>query len=246
MLELATFRAKNFLPAAYNEESERRRVLANPRTSSSAAALAIRAKQSQPDPVRHALGLPAGSVRAILGFMVLALIWALMFAQKEVPLYLHYLMFMILGHYYAARRSNVTPAEASEPEPLYLPRGVIRTLIFLGFVGVFASIYYNHRDNMDELLEEIKSDRLRNKYLPLLLVAAFFLGLLAARIGVILGKRTAVRGRVEDIQAWLSLIAVVALAIEVVIQLIINPTLPEDRQIHLPHLENILAAIVGF
>src|SRR5262249_28269142 len=184
--------------------------------------------------------------RAVLAFMILGLIWALMFMQKEVPLYLQYLMFMVLGHYYAVRRVNVAPLDASEPEPLYLPRGVIRTLIFLGFVGVFASIYYNHRDNMDERVEEMRSDKLRNKYLPLLLVAAFFLGLLAARLGAVLGKRTAVRSRLQDIQAWLSLIAVVALAIEVVMQLIINPTLSEDRQIHLPHLENMLAAIVGF
>jgi hypothetical protein len=217
-----------------------------PESSAHLPAAAVRAIQDKPAPVRQPLGLPAGSVRAVLAFMVLGLIWALMFMQKEVPLYLQYLMFMILGHYYAVRRQSAAPVEAREPEPLYLPRGVIRTFIFLGFVGVFASIYYNHRDNLDELLEEMKADRLRNKYLPLLLVAAFFVGLLAARVVSLLGNRPTVRARMQDIQAWLSLIAVVLLAAEVVIQLVINPTVSEDRRISLPHLENALAAIVGF
>jgi hypothetical protein len=196
-------------------------------------------------PPRHALGLPAGSVRAVLAFTVLGLIWALMFTQREVPLYLQYLMFMILGHYFAARR-RPAPADLVEPAPLYLPRGVIRTFIFLGFVGVFVSIWYQHRDNLDELAEELKADRLRNKYLPLLMVAAFFVGLLAAKAGRLLQKRQAVQARVEDIQAWLSLVAAVLLAVEVVIQLLLNPSLGPERQIHLPHLENVLAAIVGF
>lgn len=216
-----------------------------PQPHSAAAARVLHAKQTQAVPTRYPLGLPAGSVRAVLAFTVLGLIWALMFMHKEVPLYLQYLMFMILGHYFALRR-RATPADEAEPEPLYLPRGVIRTFIFLGFVGVFASIYYSHRDNLDELLDEMRSEQSRAKYLPLLLVAAFFLGLVAARLGSFLEDRAGVHGRLQDIQAWLSLVAALALAVEVVFHFVINPTLAADRQIHLPHLEGILAAIVGF
>lgn len=218
--------------------------MADPASHSAAAVEIHRAKMTSPEAARPPLGLPAGSVRAVLAFVVLGLIWALMITQKEVPLYLQYLMFMILGHYYAAR--TAPSAAGAEAAPLYLPRGVVRTFIFLGFVGVFVSIWYNHRDNLDELLEELRSDTTRAKYLPLFLVAAFYLGLVMARVGRLLENRGHARGRLQDIQAWLSLVAVLALAAEVVCQFVINPTLPAERQIHLPHVENILAAIVGF
>src|SRR5436309_1451860 len=111
--------------------------------SASPVAAQLKAAAAQRVYLRHALGLPSGSVRALLGFMVMGLIWTLMLLGKEVPLYLQYLMFMILGHYFAVRRS-APQVDAAEPEPLYLPRGVIRTLIFVGFVGVIAGLYYQH------------------------------------------------------------------------------------------------------
>ena len=43
-----------------------------------------------------------------------------------------------------------------------------------------------------------------------------------------------------------ALLAVLLLTVEVLLQLVINPTLPPDRQIVLPHMENVLASIVGF
>src|SRR5262245_62526392 len=58
---------------------------------------------------RHALGLPAGSVRAMLAFMILGLVWALIYMNQNVPLYLQYLMFMILGPYFASRPQSATP-----------------------------------------------------------------------------------------------------------------------------------------
>ena len=49
-------------------------------------------------PRRHPLGLPAGSVRAILALMILGLIWTLVALQTTqditTPIYLYYLMFL--------------------------------------------------------------------------------------------------------------------------------------------------------
>ena len=57
---------------------------------------------------RQPLGLPEGSVRALLALMVFGTIWALLLIHEDkpepVPLYLYYLMFLILGSYFAARR----------------------------------------------------------------------------------------------------------------------------------------------
>ena len=56
---------------------------------------------SRPVPAtyRQPLGLPAGSVRAILTFIVLGLVWTVMLLPNsgEIPLYLYYLMFLCLG-----------------------------------------------------------------------------------------------------------------------------------------------------
>lgn len=197
---------------------------------------------------RHALGLPAGSIRALLTFMILGLIWALMYMQKPIPLYLQYLMFMILGHYFASRHQSAVPVDVREPSPLYMPRGFLRTLIVLGFLGLIGAMVYQHRDDLDSFLGDLRmsTDKAKERFLPLLLVIGFFLGLIAAKVGRLIGGKDGQPGWYQDIQAWLALLAVVALGAEIVIQLIINPTLDEDKQIKLPDLQNILAAIVGF
>ena len=61
-----------------------------------------------------------------------------------------------------------------------------------------------------------------------------------------LESQRAARHWLQDVEAWLALLAVLLLTLEVLFQLVINPTLPPDRQINLPHLENVLASIVGF
>ena len=188
------------------------------------------------------------ALACLVGFMILGLIWALMYMNREVPLYLQYLMFMILGHYFASRHQSAIPVDTRESSPLFMPRGFIRVLIVLGFLGVIAGLYFQHKDDLDTLLGDLKmrTDEDKKRFLPLLLVLGFFLGLVAAKIGGMMGGKEGQPGWYQDIQAWLALLAMIALAAEVVIQLIINPKLDEEKQINLPELQNILAAIVGF
>src|SRR5262245_59259456 len=91
---------------------------------------------------RHPLGLPAGSVRALLAFMVLGLMWAVLLAPAVepvgVPLYLYYLLFLILGHYFAAHGHSIAGPTTGTKSPLYLPRGSVRGLILFGFAGMVA------------------------------------------------------------------------------------------------------------
>src|ERR1700736_4109165 len=86
---------------------------------------------------RQPLGLPAGSVRAILTFIILALIWTLMLLPKDkvkdIPLYLFYLMFLSLGSFFAAHGRSIAGPLTGTRSPLYLPRGSLRFLIILGF-----------------------------------------------------------------------------------------------------------------
>src|SRR4051812_32540137 len=78
-----------------------------------------RSPSAAPPPVqtRHALGLPAGSVRALLAFGILGLSWLLVWrystaSDTKLPLefiYLQYLGVLILAHFFAAHGGSIGP-----------------------------------------------------------------------------------------------------------------------------------------
>jgi hypothetical protein len=193
--------------------------------------------------IRYPLGLPAGSVRGLLALMVAGLIWILMLLPPDrhvqVPLYLYYLLFLIVGHYFAAHGHRFGGPDTRHKAPLHLPRGTVPFLIILGFAAVLGWRYYTERD-WNELQPAVQEQ----PWLPLILLAAFFLGVLINR------AINSVSGGppywYQDIQAWLALLAMLGLFAEVLIQSVINPTLPEDRRLHLPEVQAVLTAIVGF
>src|SRR5260370_3205132 len=68
---------------------------------------------------RHALGLPAGSVRAMLALSVLGVLWALVYGaehlHEKLPLTfvsLMFLMTLILAHYFAAHGNTIGKNDA--------------------------------------------------------------------------------------------------------------------------------------
>jgi hypothetical protein len=194
---------------------------------------------------RQPLGLPAGSVRALLTLMILGLIWALLLMPDEkeiqIPLYLYYLMFLILGHFFAAHGHSIAGSETGTASPLYLPRGTLRTLIFLGFLAVFGSRYYFHRDFEDFL--RLREPLLQQPYLPLVIIAGFFLGVFVNRVVV---QSVGITPWFQDMLAWVALLATFGLGAEVVIQLIINPSLDPDRRLQLYPVHVVLSAIISF
>src|SRR4051812_11734911 len=97
-------------------------------------------------PVRHPLGLPAGSVRAALVLQIALLFWLIVLYPQEklvnpqekllhVPLYLYFLLGLVLA-FFTAHGHTIAPAGAGEPSPWHLPRGVFRVLILLVTVAV--------------------------------------------------------------------------------------------------------------
>ena len=50
----------------------------------------------------------------------------------------------------------------------------------------------------------------------------------------------------QDLLAWVALLAVLGLGAEVLIQTVINPSLPEDKRLDLPAWQGVLSAVVGF
>ncbi len=197
----------------------------------------------------HALGLPAGSVRALLAVVVFATVWGLLLLRpgQEIPDYLSDLMFVILGHYFATRKRSGLVAEASElpgPPPLYLPRGTIRLLLALGSIAVAGVLY--------ERGAFMRMDR-NPGVATLLLVGGFLLGVLL-NAAVAWWRARVKRGHraVEDFQALISLAAGAALTALVWNQFF--PVVPADELralfqswTHMGRLgpEHVLAAVIG-
>jgi hypothetical protein len=73
-------------------------------------------------------------------------------------------------------------------------------------------------------------------------------------VGVLIGHlvRFAQRGTgvipywFQDITAWVSLLAVLGLVAEVIMLVVINPTLSPEQQLNLPQWQTALAAVISF
>jgi hypothetical protein len=178
----------------------------------------------------NALGLPAGSVRALLALMIFGGIWYWMWRSpdREVPGFLRDLMFIILGHYFAARQAR---RNADGPSPLYLPRGTIRLALVAGFAVLAVAVY--RRDGF----------RVNDAWMTLTLVGGFMLGVLTT---------SALRGRrlpraVEDARALVSLAAGVTLILLMFNLWRLPPEWAPFQQYLVKYkVEDVLAAVVGF
>jgi len=191
-------------------------------------------------PPRHALGLPAGSIRALLGLGILGLLWglALKFPHK-LPLsfiYLQFLMLLILAHYFAAHGKSV--GHVKQRSALGLPRGSIRFLLIGGYLGLAFYLYHNN-----SAFELPPSGPFF--FLIALLLSGFFVGYVLTAIMTVLGG-----GRLpawfQDIQAWFALLGLIGLVILVMVYVIINPSLAEGSRLNVDQLEAFLAAVIGF
>ncbi len=105
---------------------------------------------------RPPLGLPSGSVRALLTLLILAVVVAQLLRGQEVEVLWTETLMIALAHYFTSRRFiNLAPEVIrqlestgqleQEAHPLYLPRHTIRILIFTVFVGVGVYLYRQDR-----------------------------------------------------------------------------------------------------
>lgn len=166
---------------------------------------------------RHPLGLPPGSVRAILALGIAVQFWVYLFsATKHIPLYIDFLL-VLVPPFFAAHGSTVGTSTGATANPLYLPRGTFRFLIFLGTIALVGYQYYL---DPQELLEKLTPapDRLHEwPYLLLSLIGGMTLGFL-------IGKgpwRSS--PYFQDVQAWLSLLALLAFCAELLMDFVIRP-----------------------
>jgi hypothetical protein len=181
----------------------------------------------------HALGLPAGSVRALLALGVVGTVCGLIVRDsgKPLPDHLESLLFVVIGHYFAARgQAAVDPANG--PPPLFLPRGSVRLLLVAALITVGVIVF-----RQDGILA------LRGLF-TLILVFAFLLGLLLARITRWIARRRSTPSRwFSDLQALVGLLAVGALAVQLFVGVFPGP---EALGVGRIGVEQGLAGLIGF
>lgn len=193
---------------------------------------------------RHALGLPAGSIRALLAFMVLAVLWLLalygMTPDNKIPvafIYLQYIMILILAHFFAAHGSTIGK-HVSPRSPLGLPSGSVRFLLLAGYVGLIVWLLANRRE-----FAPVPEGHLA---LPLVLISGFILGYLVTKLVLAFSAGGQLPFWFQDVQAWFALLAVIGLLVIALVYLVIRPNVPEHLHFDMTTVETIVAAIVGF
>lgn len=167
---------------------------------------------------RHPLGLPAGSIRAIIALTIAGSFVVHLFTPEPIPLYLYFLLALV-PPFFTAHGTSIS-ATPEEPAPLHLPRGLIRLLITLGTLGAVGYyLYLNHFD-LEGLTPSPRELHAWPHYLLAMLIGLF--------VGMLVGKGPWRRfAAFQDIQAWISILALFALGIELVIDLIVRKRLAE-------------------
>ncbi len=160
------------------------------------------------------LGLPTGSIRALLTLIVVAVVVTKMVFNRPLDsLWIETLM-IALAHYFTSRRFvSLSPdvlerleadgAIDKERHPLYLPKNTIRTIIIAVFVGLGI---YLHRENR---LFDPQSITLLG------MVFAYLLGVMVRGISNLINRRRAKppTGTWGDIRALTVLVAILLVAV---------------------------------
>lgn len=199
-----------------------------------------------PFPVkRHALALPAGSVRAVHVLGIVGMVCAIILIPARtgvvpIPPYLVYLVFLMLGHYFAAHGITIATRDEPSPSPLFLPGGVVRLLIMVALIGCIGWKLYDNPTGMTAQFEASLDLLKVDPVLPLIILGSFFLGVIVR--GIV--GRTNPPPAWQDFEAWISLIALVCLVVAAVIHLGISMNLPE--WLHLPTWEAAVGGVVAF
>jgi hypothetical protein len=197
---------------------------------------------AEPEVTRHPLGLPAGSVRATLAFIITGLFWTLLLIPDDkkipIPLFMYFNTALVLLFFFAHGHS-IKKSE-DDRSPWGLPRGTFRFLIVAGTAAVFGVYYYVHQSlPLTKLVPQIDNP---NQWINLLIAMAA--GLLS---GWLIGHGPWRYSAVfMDIQAWVSLIAMLGLVAEMVFLLFINPGLSDEMKVNLSMMECVLTGIVSW
>lgn len=172
--------------------------------------------------VRHPLGLPPGSVRGILSLLIVVQFWLLLMLpdSKKIPIPINlYLLMSLVGLFFVSHGKSI--GGPSYPSPLYLPGGTLRLIIFGGTAAVVGYVYANYPGRIFERLHLDPAQVDRWPYL----VGAYIGGF---AVGYVL-RHLPFRNYwlFQSFVAWMSILAMVMLFIEIILRAFVQATLKE-------------------
>jgi len=102
------------------------------------------------------LGLPSGSIRALLTLLIAAVVMVQVARGQEIELLWAETLMIALAHYFTSRRFINLPPDVvrrlaqeghveTEANPLFLPRHSIRVILVLAFAGLAVYLYRQNR-----------------------------------------------------------------------------------------------------
>lgn len=195
-------------------------------------------------PKRHALGLPAGSIRATHILAIVGLICAILLVPADrnvhVPPYLIYLVLLGLGHFFAAHGGDIGPHRSNGKSPLHLPAGTIRLLVIALLGGTIGWLAYKDPAALQQRFQESLEDMKGQPEVLIAILGAFFLGVIVRGI---VGRDNPPQAW-QDFEAWLSIVSLVALLGAVIVHLVIGVSIRE--KLSLPIGEGLLGAGIAF
>jgi hypothetical protein len=147
---------------------------------------------------------------------------------------------MSLGHFFAAHGNTIAGSGSEQASPLHLPRGFVRILLVVGLSATINWKLYNDLEGFKEQLRRSVDVVKDQPFIPVIILSAFFIGVV---VRWLVGRDNP-PAWFQDVEAWFALIAVTMLTVDIIIKLIINPSL--DQPINLPEWEGFLAGIIAF
>lgn len=106
-------------------------------------------QQFQQNKPPQPLGLPAGSVRAVIALILCGSLWYQVLKGEAIAPILVESALLVVGFYFGVRSGAGPPIAPVTAEgvkqPLFLPRGSIRAVLLVGFFGVIVYIWYRGR-----------------------------------------------------------------------------------------------------
>ncbi len=189
---------------------------------------------------RRPLGLPSGSIRGILSILIVAIFWILLLVSNEqairIPLNLYFLLSMVMI-FFVAHGKSIARRDEPHASPLWLPGGTLRFIILVGTGAVLTYVAIKYPDRLDRLTPDQQQLSRWKPYFSALGIG-FVLGYI---MHVMPFKRT---WWFEAFQAWMAIIAMTILFLELIFQVFINITLPNPVEAVAWH--TAVTAIVAF
>lgn len=180
---------------------------------------------------RPPLGIPKGSVRALTAISIFGSLMAALILNRKIPettfWYLWMVNYAVLGYYFANRQNqNTTEPNNKEsinaaPSPLNLPRGSVRLILiltFLGTCGYFGYKWYNNN-------QTFWNDR---AFFPMLSLAGFFLGRL---LNALFQQKKQSPSKLIRILKDAKAIAVLLCATAVILTIPLSFQIPQQEQV---------------